>query len=121
MSKAMSNAAATDGDQPTLEAIQEQLGSVLESRVTDLMAAIKSTQALSRQLARTEEEIERHELLRDKLASELEPLRAAYATLAEEVAGLESAVSGLTDRVDRLGEIRDELTALRAEHEEAGS
>ena len=71
----------------SLQAIQDQLSSILEEKITGLMTHIKASQALSRQIARTEEEVERQRLLRDQLEAELSPKRQEAAELNQDVSG----------------------------------
>jgi|JI10StandDraft_1071094.scaffolds.fasta_scaffold143915_2 chromosome segregation ATPase len=98
---------------PSLQAIQDQLTAVLEERVTDLMTQIKSTQALSRQIARTEEEIERQRLLQERLEAELGPLRHESAQLQAQTQALQGEVDELLDSVSRMRNIREELLAIK--------
>ncbi|MCB9664566.1 MAG: hypothetical protein H6732_10680 [Alphaproteobacteria bacterium] len=97
-----------------VRAIHDQLATLLEERVTELMTEIKTSQALTRQIARTEEEIERQQLLKDKLEAELGPLRTRAAELASETEELRTQLDDAGDLVARLGEIREELEALQA-------
>lgn len=99
-------------DTPSLQAIQEQLGAILEERVTELMAQIKATQALVRRVARTEEEIERQKLLAERLEAEVVPLREEASQLSEHTASLHAEVSQLAGATVRLRELRAELEAL---------
>lgn len=101
-----------NADKPSLHAIQEQLSAVLEERVTELMTHIKASQGLARQVARTEEEIERHRALSARLASELGPLQQEAARLSAETAALQGQVTDASASVTRLREIREELHAL---------
>ncbi len=104
----MSNAA----HKPSLHAIQEQLSAVLEERVTELMSHLKSSQSLARQIARTDEEIERHRVLSERLATELGPLRAEASRLAAETHALQAQFDDVAGSVARLKEIREELRIL---------
>jgi len=98
---------------PSLQAIQDQLTAVLEERVTELMTQIKATQALSRQIARTEEEIERQRLLQERLEGELGPLRRESAQLQTQTSALQAEVDELLDSVSRMRNIREELLAIK--------
>lgn len=110
----MSKADMPSQDQlPSLGAIHDQLGALLEARVTELMSEIKASQALTRQIARTEEEIERQRLLKDKLEGELGPLRQQADQLHADVTALRDEVDGVADAVARLEEIQSELAALK--------
>jgi archaellum component FlaC len=100
-------------DNASLQAIQEQLSGLLEERVTELMAQIKATQALSRQIARTEEEIERQRLLQEKLENDLGPLREEAAALRAETESLQSEVDELLESVSRMRHLREELLAIK--------
>lgn len=97
----------------SLQAIQEQLAAILEDRVTELMTQIKATQALSRQIARTEEETERQRLLQERLEAELGPLRHEAARLSTETQRLQGEVDELLDSVSRMRNIREELLAIK--------
>lgn len=101
-------------DDASLQAIHDQLGAALESRVTELMTHIKTAQALSRQIARTEEEIERQRLLREKLEADLGPQRELAARLASETEALQAELDGTTDVVERLEALKGELEQLQA-------
>lgn len=103
----------------SLQAIQERLSAILEERVTELMTHIKATQALSRQIARTEEEVERQRLLQEKLEAELGPLREEATTLQAETDGLQAEVDALVDSVNRMRDIREELLAIKGGSAEA--
>jgi|JI7StandDraft_1071085.scaffolds.fasta_scaffold288492_2 archaellum component FlaC len=106
-------------DNASLQAIQEQLSGLLEERVTELMAQIKATQALSRQIARTEEEVERQRLLQEKLENDLGPLREEAASLRAETESLQSEVDELLESVARMRNLREELLAIRPAPESA--
>lgn len=97
----------------SLQAIQERLSAILEERVTDLMTQIKATQALSRQIARTEEEVERQRLLQEKLQAELGPLREEASALKAETDNLQGEVDELLHSVARMRDIREELLAIK--------
>ena len=101
-------------DTPSLQAIQEQLGALLEERVTELMTQIKATQALVRRISATEDEIARHKLLGERLEAELGPLRDEAGTLAARTAALQAEADALSGTNARLREIRRELEALTA-------
>jgi chromosome segregation ATPase len=102
---------------PSLQAIQEQLGALLEERVTELMAQIKATQTLVRRIASTEDEIARHKLLGERLEAELGPLREEAGTLAAHTSTLQAELGQLSGTTARLREIRRELEALSASSE----
>jgi hypothetical protein len=97
----------------SLQTVQDQLQAILEEKVTDLMTQIKASQAVSRQIARTGEEIERQRLLRERLETELGPLRKEVAELTIETKALQDELAGVASAAARLREIRNELTALR--------
>ncbi|MCA9572169.1 MAG: hypothetical protein KC656_30225 [Myxococcales bacterium] len=102
----------SNGDHMSLQAIHDQLGAVLEDRVTELMTHIKTAQALSRQIARTEEEIERQRRLRETLEADLGPMRKEADELAAATEQLASKVKGAKGAVERLKALRDELSAM---------
>ena len=105
-----------------LREVQEHLSAILEERVTDLMTQIKATQALSRQIARTEEEIERQQLLQERLETELGPLRDEVTSLKVETETLQAEVDELLDSVSRMRNIREELLSIRrGSSEESGT
>jgi chromosome segregation ATPase len=103
----------SETDTQSLAAIQDQLTAVLETRVTDLMTQIKTTQALSRQIAKTEEEVERQRLLQERLEEELGPLRTEAAELKAATESLQSEVDALLDSISRMRNIREELLAIK--------
>ena len=105
----------------SLQQIQEQLTAILEERVTELMTQIKTTQALSRQIARTEEEVERQRLLQEKLESELLPLREEAASLQAETATLQAEVDDLLAKVASFRSSREGLLALKLGSSEGSS
>ncbi len=98
----------------SLQSVQEQLQEILELRVTELMTQIKAAQAVSRQIARTEEEVERQRMLRERLEVEVGPLRREAAELTAETQALQAELDGVKSAVSRLREIRNELAALRS-------
>ncbi len=100
-------------DTLSLQAIQERLSEILEERVTELMTQIKATQALSRQIARTEEEVERQRLLQEQMEAELGPLREEASQLKTETDALQAEVDELLDSVTRMRDIREELLAIK--------
>lgn len=104
---------------PSLASIQDQLTAILEARVTELMAQVKTTQAISRQIARTEEEVERQRLLQERLEAELGPLRQEAARLSAETGTLQSEVDELLESVSRMRNIREELLAIKGGSPEA--
>jgi chromosome segregation ATPase len=102
-----------DATTQTLGQIEEQLKAVLEERLTDLMTQIKSTQALSRQIARTEEELDRQRLLQERLEADLAPLRSEATSLQSETTALQAEVDALLDSVSRMRAIKEELLAIK--------
>lgn len=102
-----------NADSPNLARIQDELSAVLEERVTELMTQIKATQALSRQIARSEEEIERQRMLQERLETELGPLRQEAASLQAETASLQSEVDELLESIAKMRNIREELLAIK--------
>jgi chromosome segregation ATPase len=103
----------TLSDNASLQAIQEQLSGLLEERVTELMTQIKATQALSRQIARTEEELDRQRLLQERLEDDLGPLREEAASLRTETDTLQGEVDELLESVSRMRNLREELLAIK--------
>jgi hypothetical protein len=102
-----------DATTHNLGQIEEQLKAVLEERLTDLMTQIKSTQALSRQIARTEEELDRQRLLQERLEADLAPLRSEATALSAETSALQAEVDALLDSVSRMRAIKEELLAIK--------
>lgn len=109
----------SQSDLPSLQAVQDQLTAILEARVTELMTQIKATQALSRQIARTEEEVERQRLLQEKLEADLAPLRQEAAELKTQNESLQAEVDDLLESVSRMRNIREELLAIRGGSQES--
>lgn len=103
----------SNADHASLQAVHDQLSGILEDRVTELMTQIKTAQALSRQIARTEEEIERQQLLKEKLEGEIGPLTAKASALRGEVEALQASVDSAGGAAARLAEIKAELEALQ--------
>ena len=77
------------------------------------MTQIKSTQALSRQIARTEEELDRQRLLQERLEADLAPLRSEATALSAETSALQAEVDALLDSVSRMRAIKEELLAIK--------
>jgi chromosome segregation ATPase len=98
---------ATDTDR--LQTIQEEFNSVLETRIGDLMGAVRATQEVTRQLITAEQEIRRQDALRERLEAELEPLKSKGDELEAENRELQGRVDKLRDNVDRMRSLRDEL------------
>lgn len=103
----------SSADNLSLQAIQEQLNTILEARIVELMTHIKAAQSVARQIARTEEEIGRQKLLREQLESELGPLRAESAQLQGETEALQGEVDSLLESISRMRNIREELMAIK--------
>lgn len=96
-----------------LQAIQDQLDGILEDRLTELMTQIKSAQGVARQIARTEEEIDRQQRLKEQLAAQLGPMRTEAEELRAETDALQAEVDALLESISRMKNIREELLAIK--------
>ncbi len=92
-----------------LEAIKQDFNTLLESRVGDLMGAVRATQEVTRQLIAAEEEIRRQTLLREHLDAELARLVKTGSGLDAETSELKAKIAKLHESVDRRRSLRDEL------------
>ena len=100
-------------ENPSLDQIQTQLGSILEGRITDLMAAIKSAQGVSQQIALTDDQIRRQQMLKDQLETELYTLRKQAEDLSSETAALQQEVDSLLQSISKMRNLREELLAIK--------
>lgn len=80
-----------------LHTLQSELESALEHRITELLTHVKATQAITAQLATTQQEIRVQERLKEQLSAELQPL-------SEHATALEGDAEKLADRIDKLKE-----------------
>ena len=101
------------GEHPSLDEIQTQLNGILETRITELMASIKEAQALSQQIALTDDHIRRQRTLKEHLQSELAPLRQEADDLSSETATLQEEVDGLVQSISKMRNLREELLAIK--------
>lgn len=100
-------------ENPSLDQIQGQLNAILEGRITNLMAAIKVAQGLSQQIAMTDDQIRRQQMLKEQLESELSPLRKEAEDLASETSALQEEVDGLLQSISKMRNLREELLAIK--------
>lgn len=98
---------------PSLDQIHTQLNGILETRITELMASIKAAQALSQQIAMTDDHIRRQRTLKDHLQSELSPLQKEADDLSAETAALQQEVDGLVQSISKMRNLREELLAIK--------
>ena len=105
-------------DDSRLQTIQTELNTILEDRITQLMAHIKSAQGVSREIARTEDEIRRQQSLKEQLGSELGPLRSEAESLKAETAQLQEEVDGLLASISKMRSIREELLSVKGSQTE---
>lgn len=87
-----------------LQAIQEELASILESRLNELTQAMKFSETLTRRLLAAELEVERH--------------TAGHGQLQAEIAAMEAELGGSRDR---LNEVREQHAEFVAERDRARS
>ncbi|MEQ1505156.1 MAG: hypothetical protein ABMB14_23175 [Myxococcota bacterium] len=92
-----------------LAAIKQELNDLLESRIGDLLGAVRATQELTRRLVSTEEEIRRQSFLKERLEAELGPLKTRADGLGVENRDLQARVDRLRENVGRMKSLRDEL------------
>ncbi len=82
-----------DSDTDRLDAIQTELATILEERMAQLMADVKRSQEVTRQITATELEIERTRAVRAQLEAQLGERQGALASLKSEVEALEEKVT----------------------------
>lgn len=92
-----------------LSAIKNEFDKLLEARVGDLLGVVRATQEVTRRLVATEEEIRRQTYLKDRLESELGPLKSRADGLTAENRDLQARVDRLRENVERMKSLRDEL------------
>lgn len=92
-----------------LQAIQNELTDLLESRLGDLLGVIQATEEVTRQIVETEQEIQRQSSLRERLEAELPSLQTQKKGLSGETKELQNRVDGLKHKVDHLQALREEL------------
>ena len=100
-------------DDSRLQTIQTELNAILEERITQLMSHIKAAQGVSREIARTEDEIRRQQILREQLQSELGPLKSEAESLVAETAQLQDEVDNLLASISKMRSIREELLSVK--------
>jgi archaellum component FlaC len=105
-------------DDSRLQTIQTELNAILEDRITQLMAHIKAAQGVSREIARTEDEIRRQQALKEQLGSELGPMRSEAESLKAETAQLQEEVDGLLASISKMRSIREELLSMKGSQTE---
>jgi len=98
----------------SLAEVQDQLQAILEGRITELMTEIKATQAVARQIGRTEEEVERQRKLRAQFESELAPLREEADSLQAEVTSLQTEIDAVLENLKRMRAMHEQLTAMKS-------
>ena len=96
-------------DSDRLAAIEEELGSILEERVTELLAHMRALREVTSQIAATEMDIRRQEHVHAQLESELGPLSARSEALDNENQEIQRRVDELRDNVSRARKVREEL------------
>lgn len=87
-----------------LQAIQEELASILDSRLNELTQAMKTSETLTRRLLAAELELERH--------------NAGHGQLTAEIASMEAELAGSRDR---LNEVREQHAEFVTERDRARS
>lgn len=97
------------GDTDRLRAIKDELDTILESRITDLLAHMKALREVTSQLSATELDIRRQEALKNQLEREVAPLSAQAEGLERENADIQRKVDGLRENVGRMRKLREEL------------
>jgi chromosome segregation ATPase len=91
--------------------LKQELESLLEERISDLLCHVKVAQGVTRQILAAEEDIRRQQLLQASLEQELPPLEEEAEGLQAENSVLESKVEKLRDNVMRLRVLKGDLTA----------
>ena len=97
-----------------LEQITQQIHTILEDRLTQLLADVQAVREVANLVQSTDGEITRRELLKDRLLTRLEASTGAdQDDLRRRVASEDEAVSNLTllraDLVETLAALADEL------------
>lgn len=90
------------GDSDRMRAIHDELNGILEARITELLGQVKAVHEVTLQVVSAEQDIRRHEQMRQQLESELEPLQA-------ENTDAQQRVNAMRETVSRMRKLRDEL------------
>ncbi|MFN7147630.1 MAG: hypothetical protein ACK4YP_27930 [Myxococcota bacterium] len=119
-----------------LNQISAELAGILESRIQELMAAMKAAEQATRQVVSTEMEIQRYRTLQEGLSAEMgelqqqiDALRARADEVRAQHGGLVSERDRLRDQVDRFerevreadAQIEEQRVRLRGLEEESES
>lgn len=106
-------------DADRLNQLTAEFEEILEARLTELLTSVKAAQAITAQIATTQQEIRVQERLQDQLRSELEPLDRHAAALGADADKLQQRVDQLKDNVVKLRARRqgliDQANSLAAE------
>jgi chromosome segregation ATPase len=99
-----------------LQAIEGELNSILEARISELMASVRETETTSRKIVQAEMELSTNRSVRENLEGEIEHLRGDVAALRTRVDEARGAHTNLWEERDNL---REELQAVEREAREA--
>lgn len=92
-----------------MEEIKDELNSVLEARIGDLLGSIRATHEVAQRLASTEDEIRRNSALKARLEEELGPLTDASRELETENGDLQAKVDKLQENVEKMRQLKAQL------------
>jgi len=99
-----------------LSAIEGELRSILEERLSELMTSVRDTEATSRRIVQAEMELAQNRSIRENLEGEIERLRGDVGALRTRVDEARGAHTNLWEERDNL---REELQAVEREAREA--
>ena len=88
-----------------LDAVQQEVNSILEERLGELLGRIEAVREVAIQLASTQHDIERHETLAEKVEADL-----VKATSTSQKLEILQKVESLRDAANRIRKHRDALT-----------
>jgi hypothetical protein len=87
-----------------LDAVQQEVNSILEERLGELLGRIEAVREVAIQIASAEHDIERHETLAEKVEADL-----VKATSTAQKLEVLQKVEGLRDAANRIRKQRDSL------------
>lgn len=93
----------TDSDR--LTQISTELAGILETRIQELMAAMRQAEQTTRQIVSTEMEIGRYRQLQESLGGEIGALQGELETLRARAEEVRDQHGGLTEERDRVREL----------------
>ena len=89
-----------------LQSLRQELESLFEHRIGDLLGQVKAVQSVTRQILAAEEDIYRQEYMQQQLMEELTPLESSASALETENKELASKVATLRANVERMKDLK---------------